>query len=628
MCGLVGVVDLEERGRVPAPEVFDRMVDALERRGPDGRGVSREGSVALGHRRLAVLDPSAAGAQPMRHPTRSVVVTYNGEIYNFRELRSDLEGRGHRFTTRTDTEVLLAAYLEWGTRAIERLNGIFAFALWDAAYKRLWLARDPLGVKPLFYRLRAGVVSFASELKALLEDPSFERVPNLEAIDGYLSLAYVPAPLTAFEGVLQLPPAHQLVLEAGQPAAPERYWRPTLTERRISTTAAREELGARLRHAVERQMVSDVPLGGFLSGGLDSAALVAEMVKLAGERVKTFSIGFHEASFDESGDAERTASLLGSEHHAERLTLDLAREVERFAAHSDDLFADSSVLAVDHLCALARRHVTVSLSGDGADELLAGYPTYLATYLSGAWRRAPARLRRLARRAVERLPPSDARYNKRDFGLRFLDGSESGPGRDHASWRRYLSEVDKDALVRREGRRRSDVIGRYAAALDEAGDDATLLKRMLYADLTFYLPSDMLVKVDRASMRHGLEVRVPFLDTELVDFCLSLPTPLLLGYVGRPKHLLREHLRANGASEVARRKKRGFNVPIGAALKGPLGALLLDALASEPFRSSGPIDPHAAERLYREHVTGRTDAAAQLYVVLVLALWWRRWLSA
>jgi asparagine synthase (glutamine-hydrolysing) len=624
MCGIVGVADLQGRDRLPSAETFDRMVDSMTHRGPDGRGTARFDGVLLGHRRLAILDPTPAGRQPMHHAARGVSITYNGEIYNFRELREELEGRGHTFQTRTDTEVLLAAYLEWGTSAAERLNGIFALAIWDEPRRRLWLARDHLGVKPLYYGEHDGVLRFASEMKAILADPEAPREPDLEAVDAYLTHCYVPVPLASWRGFQQLPPGHHLLVEDGRVRAPVRYWSPTVRERDITEAQALEELAAGLERATRMQMVSDVPLGAFLSGGLDSASLVAEMTR-ARDGVKTFSIGFEEASFDESDDARATAAIVGSEHHARRLSLDLAEGAERFSRLNDDLHGDSSVIAVQHLCQLAREQVTVALSGDGADELLAGYPTYIAGHLATAWRRVPRVLRRLAHVGASQLPVSTERYNQRDFALRFLEGAERGRFYDHAGWRRYFTPEDKRTLLRPEARRFTHPLAPYARAMAEAGEDATLLKRMLYADLSFYLPSDMLVKVDRASMAHSLEVRVPFLDPDLVDLCLSFPTHLLFGL--KTKRLLREHLAQRVSPEIGKRKKRGFNVPIGAALKHELGDLLLDAVRARAFREGGPLDPDGVEQALAAHRAGEVDLAAQLYVCLVLALWWREWVQ-
>jgi asparagine synthase (glutamine-hydrolysing) len=631
MCGIAGVVDLQGRGRVPSPDVVDAMTDALAHRGPDGRGTWRNRDAALGHRRLAILDPTPAAAQPFvgRSGRSDVALTFNGEIYNFKALRAELEAKGHAFVTTGDTEVLLAAWIEWGPRCVEKLNGIFAFAIVDG--KRVFLARDHIGIKPLFYAVHDGVLRFGSELKAILADRSVARAPDLAALDCFLTHAYVPAPLSPFAGLVQLEPASTLSAVIGEPSSlvVARYWRPTVGERDVSYDDALAELRTRLHASVEAQMVSDVPLGAFLSGGLDSASVVAEMVALTSRQaVRTFSIGFAQASFDERAGAAHTARVLGAEHRADVIDLDLDRTVVDVASTNDDLLADPSLLAVDHLCRMTRREVTVALSGDGADEIFAGYPTYAATYAARGWRMVPSPLRHLAKRGVQRaLPPSTERYSPRDFALRFLGGAEKGAGRDFASWRRYFDDDDRRVLVRPAAVRDGAALDRYARTLDEAGPRATMLKRMLVADLLFYLPNDMLVKVDRASMRHGLEVRVPFLDPTFVDFALSLPSRFLLSPRGETKRILRSHVEKTVSRATARRKKRGFSVPVGTALKGAMGDTLLDAVRSRAFASDGPLDVAAVEQRLRAHRAGEVDATYPLYAVLVLALWWRNFLS-
>ena len=624
MCGIAGAIDTRGEGRIPGPEILDRMTDALARRGPDGRGVWRSEHAALGHRRLAIIDTTQAAGQPMLRQGAAIV--FNGEIDNFRELKQELTSHGHVFTTLGDTEVILAAWHQWGARCVERLNGIFAFVIIDG--RKVLLARDHVGVKPLFYSMHDGVLRFGSELKAILADPSVPRQARPEAIDCFLTHAYVPAPLSPFVGIDQLPPASTLMVEiGGGPPLIKRYWFPTVGERKLSMADAVEELRGKLRASVSAQMVADVPLGAFLSGGLDSASIVAEMVQLTREPVRTFSIGFSQASFDERAGAAHTAKVLGTRHHDEVIDLDLRTAVLDVAQTNDDLFGDSSMLAVDHLCRITRRDVTVALSGDGADEILGGYSTYLATYLARAWRVVPSPLRALATRAATKLTPSTERYNPRDFALRFLRGAERGAGQDFAAWRIYLDELDKKELCR-PGLPHGDALGRYARAFEEAGADANLLKRMLVADFLHYLPNDMLVKVDRASMRHGLEVRVPFLDPAFVDFALQLPSSLLVSPRGELKSILRRHVAERVAPETAKRKKRGFNVPVAEAFKGPLYETLMDAVRSSPFRQDGPLDVDAVERRARAHKLGQIDAGFSLYAVLVLALWWNRFLSS
>ncbi|NQU25386.1 MAG: asparagine synthase (glutamine-hydrolyzing) [Candidatus Nealsonbacteria bacterium] len=628
MCGIVGVYDYCGKPHAIRTDVFDRMVDSLAHRGPDGRGTWHDDGIALGHRRLAILDPTPAGAQPMRDPQRSLVVTYNGEIYNFRQLRDELSAHGHRFRTNCDTEVLLAAYAEWGTEAVSRLNGIFAFALWDAPRRRLWMARDRLGVKPLCYSFQGGVFRFASEVKALLADPEFRRRPSPAGMDAFLSFGFVPAPLSAFADVAQLPPASELLIENGASKL-RQYWRPSMAEVPCSSAEAQEQFAHHIHEAVSRQMVADVPLGGFLSGGIDSAAVVSEMAADNTEPVHTFSVSFAEKSFDEGPAAVATARQIGTQHRQIDVELNLEETLDRFVDHCDEPFADSSSLAVYHLCRVASSEVKVALSGDGADELLAGYPTYSATCLAAAYRRFPRWSRAWVRRLVSAMPVSEKRYAMHQFANRFVLGAEEGEGRDFSSWRVHFRHTDKQTVCKPHFlQRRDDPIELYAAAYRDAPDAQSRLKRMLYADLAFYLPNDMLVKVDRMSMAHGLEVRVPFLDHQLVEYCVGLPNRLLarLPLPRRNKLILRRHLNHKLGGGVARRRKTGFNVPIEKAMRGPFLSRFHDVVTAKPFCQDGPFDVPRLVEYARHHADRSIDAGHALFGAMVLAHWWERWL--
>ena len=628
MCGIAGVLDYQRRGLTINASHVDRMVDALAHRGPNGRGVWLDDGIALGHRRLSVLDPTAAGAQPMRYAARNLVVTYNGEIYNFRELRQELVAAGHRFMTNCDTEVLLAAYAEWGTAAVERFNGIFAFALWDANAQRLWLVRDRLGIKPLYYSTQGDLLRFGSEVKAILADPTFERRPNRAGIDSFLSFGFIPAPETGFEDIRQLPPASELIIENGR-LRQRQYWTLTMDEADYTADEAQELFAEKFSKAVRQQLVSDVPLGGFLSGGIDSAAVVAEMQRASSQKVRTFSAGFEDASFDERSAAAETAQLIGTDHADLLVKLDVEETVDQFLALNDDPFADSSSLAVFHLCQAAAQHVTVALSGDGADELLGGYSTYSATTLAASYRRLPNWSRALVRHMVAALPASNSRYNIQQFATRFVEGAEEPEGRDFGSWRIHFNGGHKSNMCRPHFlTSKSDPVGVYADHYHSSPGATTRLKKMLHADLTFYLPSDMLVKVDRMSMAHGLEVRVPFLDHELVEFCATLPSPLLatLPFPKQNKLILRRHLKERLGTNLSRRKKTGFNVPIEKALRGPLWSRFYDAVSSTRFRQEGPFEVNKLLSHAARHVTHEIDAGHALFSALVLADWWERWL--
>ena len=628
MCGIAGVLDYQRRNLTIDPVHVDRMTDALAHRGPNGRGVWRDDGIAFGHRRLSVLDPTAAGTQPMHYAARNLVVTYNGEIYNFRELRAELEAAGHHFATNCDTEVLLAAYAEWGTAALERFNGIFAFAIWDKRAQRLWLVRDRLGVKPLYYSTQGGLLRFGSEVKAILADPTFERRPNRTGLDSFLSFGFIPAPETGFEDIRQLPPASELIVEDGRLKL-RQYWQLTMGEANYTADEAQELFAEKFAKAVRQQLVSDVPLGGFLSGGVDSAAVVAEMQRASSQKIRTFSAGFEDASFDERSAAAETAQLIGTEHSDLLVKLDVEETVNQFLALNDDPFADSSSLAVFHLCQAAAQRVTVALSGDGADELLGGYSTYSATTLAAGYRRLPNWSRALVRQMVAVLPASNSRYNIQQFATRFVEGAEEPEGRDFGSWRIHFNGGHKTNMCRPHFlTSKSDPVGVYADHYHSSPGAVTRLKKMLHADLTFYLPSDMLVKVDRMSMAHGLEVRVPFLDHELVEFCATLPSDLLahLPFPKQNKLILRRHLKERLGTNLSRRKKTGFNVPIEKALRGPLWTRFYDAVSSTRFRQEGPFEVNKLLSHAARHVTHEIDAGHALFSALVLADWWERWL--
>lgn len=662
MCGIAGVFDYQQQGVSLSPTTLDRMVDALAHRGPNGRGIWSATGISLGHRRLSVLDPTAAGAQPMvyRSPGHccsgvdfgnrlagrwshrsganpdsmitepNLVVTYNGEIYNFRDIRRQLERLGHSFDTNCDTEVLLASFAEWGTAAVQRFNGIFAFALFDVRTRLLWLVRDRMGIKPLYFSTQGGVLRFASEVKAILADPQFQRRPNLAGIDAFLSFGFIPAPETGFQDIQQLPPASELIVQDGR-ITQRNYWKLQMTESKLTQDEAQQEFATRFSKAVRQQLVSDVPIGGFLSGGIDSAAVVHEMTRAneGAGRIRTFSAGFEESTFDERSAAAATAKLLGTDHTELLIKLDLDETVERFLEMNDDPFADSSSLAVYHLCREAAKRVTVALSGDGADEMLAGYSTYSATILAAGYRQLPNWSRSLLKHVVHAIPASNSRYNFQQFASRFVAGAEQPEGRDFGSWRIHFDGSHKSEMVRPHFQLQNpDPVGLYANQYHSAPGAGTRLKKMLHADLTFYLPGDMLVKVDRMSMAHGLEVRVPFLDHELVEFCAALPDAYLsrLPFPKQNKLILRRHLQKELGQNLSKRKKTGFNIPIEKAMRGSLWGRFYDTVSSTRFMQEGPFDVPKLLKHAARHATFELDAGHALFSALVLADWWERWL--
>ncbi|HEV8323100.1 MAG TPA: asparagine synthase (glutamine-hydrolyzing) [Myxococcota bacterium] len=636
MCGIVGVVEPE--GRVASGEVVSRMAGTLRHRGPDGEGLHLDGRVGLGHRRLSIID-LAGGAQPLFGEDGQVAVVHNGEIYNFRELRTELSALGHVFTTQTDSEVIVHAYEQWGDAAVERLDGMFAFAVWDARRRRLLLARDRFGKKPLYLaRCADGTLLFASEPKAFFPHPSFTPEVDPLALADYLLYECVPAPRAMHRGVQKLRAAHRQAVDlAAGPAAPEPYWEmsydapslaghPDLGEAELTA-----QLWEELREAVARRLVADVPLGLFLSGGLDSSAIAAAMVETLPPRdVRTFSIAFDDPSFDESAHARAVAQHLGTRHEEERLDVAAARDVlPAVAAVLDEPLGDASVLPTYLLAKFTRRHVTVALGGDGGDELLSGYPTFYADRAARLVARVPAPLYRAARALADRLPVS-RRNLSFDFKLKqFLKGARRGDDERHAVWLGSFDPAERAAVLAPD-------LARAVAA--EAPDPFAEVRRRLEVArrhtrgredelsayyLQFYLGEDVLTKVDRATMAASLEARAPLLDTRFAQFAARLPARLKRRGT-TTKYLLRKALEGRLPRAILARPKKGFGVPVAEWLRGPWHDLMQDLLAPAKLRREGLLDPVAVQRLVAEHLARSHDHRKPLYTLLSLELWLER----
>lgn len=614
MCGIAGIV--RQPGEAPSPRVLASMSAAMAHRGPDDEAIVSWGRAGFAFRRLSIIDVGG-GRQPLDDESGRVHVIANGEIYNHVELRAELEALGHRFRSGSDAEVIVHGYEEFGDEVVSRLRGMFAFALWDESRERLLLARDRLGQKPLVYREAGGAIAFASELGALLADPEAPREPDPKAIDAYLTYQYVPAPQTAFEGVRKLPPAHRLVFEAGRGRV-ERYWslsaQPTL---RISAADATLELERRLDEAVRIRLMSDVPLGAFLSGGLDSSSVVALMAQHG--PVKTFSVGFEETDFDELPYAREVASRFATEHHEVVVRPRAAEVVVDLARHFGEPYADSSALPTWYLARMTATEVKVALNGDGGDELLAGYDRYRILNAYCLLGRLPSWCGRAARGVATRLEthlPARAR--------RLLASVSARPELSYARTISYFTPEERWPLYN-EGMRAA-VAGSdaYQAVLRRfaESDAPDLLGQTLYADLMTYLPDDLLAKVDIASMAHGLEARSPFLDHELVEFAARLPSSLKLGMSGG-KRLLRKVMAARLPDRILRRRKRGFGVPIGRWLRGELRSLLSDLLLAPDAAIREFLQPAEVRRICEQHWSGRRDRSMQLWALMMLELWLR-----
>ena len=631
MCGLAGIYRYGE-GSAEALDanMGQRMVDAISHRGPDDGGLLVADRILLGHRRLSIVDLSDAGHQPMADEHQQCWLVYNGEIYNFRELRGELEKAGHRFRSGTDTEVLLRGYLQWGRGVVERLDGMFAFALWDRRDESLWLVRDHAGIKPLFFRDDGSRLWFGSEIKAILADPAVPRRPDLPGLDAFLTFGYTPAPATGFEGIGQLMPGEWLL--AGQGRVVRQKWyelpypeRPTGWDQQ----ECRERLAAALDGAVRRQMTSDVPLGALLSGGLDSSAIVRSMTHLGTSVPETFTIGFEDAAFDESPVAAQVAARYGTKHHRRDVHAGAASLLKTVVSHAEQPLADNSMLPFFLLAEFTRSRVKVALSGDGADELLAGYDTYRASQWAPYYRMLPSGVRRgLLRPLVHRLPVSQKKYGLTNVLRRFVDAADQPPLRAHSSWRRIVSADLRDQLYTPQWLRQidTDPIGQYAASGEDGPEWLTPLQRQMQADLRFHLPGDMLVKVDRMSMAHALEVRVPFLAPEVIRTCLAMP-PRTLRRGNRGKQPLRELLRRDLSAEVVDRKKAGFVVPLERWLRRQWQPLMRQVWSPELAGQIGGLRWRTLERMLAEQAAGRADHAYPLFALLVLGLWWKIWIS-
>ena len=629
MCGICGVLHFD--GQSPSAEVLSDMTDLLRHRGPDGRGTHIDGPVGLGHRRLAIIDLSSAGAQPMTNEDGTLRVVFNGEIYNFAEIRAQLEKHGHVFRSDSDTEVILHGYETWGVDCLARFNGMFAFALWDSVRQRMWLVRDRLGIKPLFYLRRPDRLLFASEIKAILCDPTVERRVDLTALHHFLSLNYTPTPHSLFSGVRQLLPGHYLLVDADGRCQDHSYWDLTYAERTVGNEPELiERFEALLAAAVKRRLVSDVPLGAFLSGGVDSSAIVYWMSQQQEQPVKTFSIGFHEKSFNELGYARRIADSCRTEHRERIVTPDAADILPKIVWHAEEPTADSSMLPLYYLAEMTRKKVTVALAGDGADEILAGYETYQAYYAAQLYQMIPGAIRRhLIKPLVDWLPISYDNVSL-DFKLkRFVRGAELDSEAGHAYWRIIFDEAAKRELYTaslRKALNGADTLELYRAEFANA-DAIHPLERMLYVDTRFYLPNDMLIKVDRMTMAHSLEARVPFLDHQLVEFVASLPPHLKLKQWRIKKYLLKAALQRRLPQASLWRKKQGFNVPKARWFRGGLREFAFDNLSPQQVQRMELFRPEGVSRLLDDHVAGRRDNSHQIWGLLCLSLWWQQFIE-
>lgn len=626
MCGIAGIVG-NDKAEVDQDLVV-RMCNAIRHRGPDDDGFYFNGPVGLGMRRLAIIDLKT-GQQPIHNRDRTAWIVFNGEIYNYLELREQLEKLGHSFYTNSDTEAIIHAYDQYGKDCPKHLRGMFAFAIWDERTQELFLARDRVGKKPLLYAHVNGQFVFGSEFSALLQHPNIGKDVDFEALNHYMSFICVPAPLTAYRDIRKLEPGHSLRYRKGEITI-ERYWQPDFSQKLdIDEQEAGEQAIKILRDAVKVRLMSEVPLGAFLSGGIDSSAVVALMSEESSAPVKTFSIGFEEQDFSELHHARRVAEHVGADHHEFIVRPDALEVLPILVEHYGEPYADSSAVPTYYVARETRKHVTVALNGDGGDESFAGYERYVAMRLAETYHRIPAVLRdTLLRQAIDLMPSSEAKRSRLRDVKRFVAAASLPKAERYLRWVSVFNSEAKADLYTENFKRQTrthpaaGIIDPWFARANGSGVvDAALL-----ADIMTYLPNDLLVKVDIATMANSLEARSPFLDHHVIEFAASLPEKYKLRGL-TTKYLLKKVLKQLLPAENLTRRKMGFGVPIGHWFRGKLQPFLRETILSESALKRGLFKPDAVKRLVELHTRGERDYSPQLWTLLMLELWFQRFID-
>lgn len=619
MCGIAGFTHRSRRAPEGRIEAATRVIT---HRGPDQQGVFADETVSLGAVRLKIIDLST-GSQPITSEDGQTVIVFNGEVYNFRELRGELEHKGHRFQTHCDTEVVLEAFREWGVRSFTKLRGMFAFAIWHKPSRELYLVRDRMGIKPLYFLERGEDVYFGSELKSIFENEEIERALDLEGLTYFLSLNYVPQPFTLAQGVNKVRPGWFLKWKDGH-LTQEPYWVLGMEpDSKMTLETAKEELDELLQKSLREHLISDVPLGVWASGGVDSTTVLHYAAAQAGQQLKTFSVSFQGRSFDESPWFREVAKVYGTDHHEFDVNPEagLVDAIQQMAFYSDEPSADAGALPVWFLSKMTRERVTVALSGEGADELFGGYQTYLADDYAVRARKTPAFLRRMALGMLQLWPASNDKISLEYKAKRFLEGSLLPPEQAHLYWNGTNSDAAKASLAPgMKHRPTSDLYRRMPTEARSAGP----LNRNLWADQLYYLPDDILTKCDRMSMAHSLEVRPPFLDHRIVEFAGRIPENLKV-HEGTLKYVLRELVRDKVPPSVLSRSKQGFDIPTHHWFRTVLKPLLLDTVTERAVRETGVFSWPAVKQLMDAHFARRLNAGYSLWGLLTLFLWMKRW---
>lgn len=627
MCGIVGIVN---NGSLPvAREILEKMNCSILHRGPDEDGFYLNENVGLAMRRLSIID-LASGRQPIHNADRTKWIVYNGEIYNYLEIRKDLEARDHRFYTNSDTEAIIHLYDEEGPDCLRNLRGMFAFAIWDEVDRSLFIARDRVGKKPLLYSQQPnGDLIFGSEFRALLQHPAITRDIDHDALDDYMSFLCVPAPRTAFKQIRKLEPGHWLRWKDGR-IETHRYWTPDFSRKiKISEKDAIEETTRILRESTRLRMISEVPLGAFLSGGVDSSTIVALMAEESERPVKTFSIGFEEQDYSELKYARRVAEHIGAEYNEFVVKPNALEVLPTLVEHYGEPYADSSAIPTYYVARETRKHVTVALNGDGGDESFAGYERYSAMLLAEQYRRIPRAVRNtLIEGTVGMLPSSELKRSRLRDLKRFLRAANLPRSERYFSWVSTFDTAAKAKIYTDEflsdsgGRNSAEVLDEWFARSNGSG----VLDSVMYTDQMTYLPNDLLVKVDIATMANSLEARSPFLDHKVIEFAASLPEGLKMRRY-EPKSLLKKVASRLVPREVIYRRKMGFGVPIGKWFRGEMKDFVRDALLSEKARGRGIVRPDVVEKYVTEHIGGERDHSFQLWTLLMLELWFQRFID-
>jgi asparagine synthase (glutamine-hydrolysing) len=626
MCGIYGIISRTADKAVDR-DALRRMGQVLVHRGPDDEGLHADAGAGLGVRRLSIID-LATGQQPVANEDGTLWLVFNGEIYNYQELRHTLQQKGHFFASNSDTEVIIHAFEEYGDQCVEHLSGMFAFAVWDAPRRRLYIARDRLGIKPLYYWVSGSELVFGSELKAVITCPGVPRSIDLVALDQFLTLEYIPSPRTIFQGVYKLPPGHRLILE-GSRLSVEPYWDLQIRETPRDAVACAEMLTDLVRDAVRQQLVSDVPLGALLSGGIDSSTVVAFMSEALSVPVQTFSIGFDDQTYNELPYARQVAAHFCTEHREEVLQPDIASMAEHLVRHLDEPFADFSVFPTYLVCKLASQSVKVLLSGDGGDEVFGGYETYVAQSLDRYYSLLPAWLRHRALPAImEGVPPQAAKKGLINKTKRFVEGAALPASLQHTRWMTFMDERAKAELYQPDLKANTNGYGAtyLLEGYFQRVSQLDPLAQQQYVDIKTYLVDNILTKVDRMSMAASIEARVPLLDHRIVEFALSLPPHHKLSR-GRTKLVLQQAMRGRLPEAVLNRPKQGFSIPMKHWLRGSLRPLMMDLLSPECVRRRVFFKPDAVDRWVEEHLQGRANHSHRLWALMVFELWQRQTLD-